>query len=999
MRIMVTRRLAVFLTLPLLSHGFSVAVDNSAQGLANAIFQGPGLTVTDYDRAVASGSSGRFINGPFGIGQGGILTTGQLSGALPGGDGSIDNGFRNGEFDYLCGASNSRDASVIYAQISLDPGYNGVRLEFIFATNEPVSGGQSDSISILTDDSQPFRQVAVFDGGQRINSQSSMANDPRAIFKPANLMNYERATPPLTCTIPAFGRSVIVIFLAVCDVNNGASDSAFLIKGTACVDCEQIIYEPEINYVKQTSTLDPGEQPYTETIKASGTNSGTFIYYVAGEEPTTTTAEETTTAEATTTTEEPMETTTTEGVTETTTTEDLTAITTTELSTDTITTDQQTDTTTGISTEGTTTTAEVTDTTATSELESTTGGTTTSLIVEPESTTTDTVDNSSTDTLETATSTKAIDGTSQSGTATAIDTSSASTAIESVVEEPVLVTDTTTSTTVISETDDPDQSTTTDTFTFPILPDTTTSLAVTASSATDSIPFTSTFTFDEDVVTTTSDSFPITPSLSVSDTVPNIPDSSTFDDPAPVPTSDSVSDVPSNPTDTITPEPPVNDLSNRPIIQGYRYIGCVGSSEGYPSFNFISSGANMTTSSCISLAKGRAYVGIYDRSCYAASTLDSVEEVAGGRCSIPCPGDKTLACGGLTTSRRWAGLRRTLNPRDAPANVLLTLYSLGGEAPPPAGGSTDVDNGTPITTRGPVAIPDTSLGPVPTVPSQPGFTRSNAIETEIVSSIDVILQPGKTQVETRIEATTVTTVTYTIVNPYNPSSLTITEYCATLSYQPCTRCAYQPIPTIDMTTYVVPCNACGINGESEVTITAPCTTQPSDHGGHGYDAGYGQPERVNKDSKQAKHTDSSVVDSHYDSKHPQGHSGGQPPKFDQPVHDDDSHVYLPPVDNKEPSNDHGSTHEQYPEAGGSAHVNEDKAPPQNLPPSYHGQESATYQTKIHQPPSQSTSGTHDTTEYNPHAPEDIVVVAGSGRHELSSIVSLLTILFGIAFLY
>ncbi|GKU21374.1 hypothetical protein FLAG1_08004 [Fusarium langsethiae] len=90
---------------------------------------------------------------------------------------------------------------------------------------------------------------------------------------------------------------------------SGYDDSTFLVKGYACTDCDLTPNGAEINYVKQTITLERGEESYTQTIAASGTTLGTFIYFVAPEETTTTLAMETNTADMATTTAVPEETT------------------------------------------------------------------------------------------------------------------------------------------------------------------------------------------------------------------------------------------------------------------------------------------------------------------------------------------------------------------------------------------------------------------------------------------------------------------------------------------------------------------------------------------------------------------------------------------------------------------------------------------------------------------------------------------------------------------
>jgi hypothetical protein len=67
----------------------------------------------------------------------------------------------------------------------------------------------------------------------------------------------------------------------------------------------------------------------------------------------------------------------------------------------------------------------------------------------------------------------------------------------------------------------------------------------------------------------------------------------------------------------------------------------------------------------------------------------------------------------------------------------------------------------------------------------------------------------------------ITTVTYTIVDPNDPSYLTVTEYCTTLRLPPCHRCQYQKPPTVEMTTVEVGCNRCGHNGENTIVLNVP----------------------------------------------------------------------------------------------------------------------------------------------------------------------------------
>uniref|UniRef100_A0A4E9DP09 Uncharacterized protein n=1 Tax=Gibberella zeae TaxID=5518 RepID=A0A4E9DP09_GIBZA len=320
MRSVEARRLAAFLALPFLCNGFAVTVDRDTTGksLAQTIFNGPGLSLVNWDLRAPADSVGAFTDGPFGIGNGGILTTGQTSGAMPGGDGNVDNG-GDGAIAF-CG-DGSTNAAIVYAGVIPGAGYNGIRIEFVFATNEP-DGGNPDNIAIFNFENDP-PQIATFNG-QEINSQSSIAKDPNAIFPPDSLTGYSRSTPPLVLTVPVVPELQADIYIAICDKGNSGDDSALLIKGYGCTDCASAPNGAEINYVKQTTTLERGEKPYTQTISVSGTESGTFIYFVAPETTTTTMAAETTSADTTTTTTMATETTAEETTTTTAITEDTT---------------------------------------------------------------------------------------------------------------------------------------------------------------------------------------------------------------------------------------------------------------------------------------------------------------------------------------------------------------------------------------------------------------------------------------------------------------------------------------------------------------------------------------------------------------------------------------------------------------------------------------------------------------------------------------------------
>ncbi|KAF5237842.1 hypothetical protein FANTH_10556 [Fusarium anthophilum] len=828
MRFTNPKSLAVFTALPLLARSFSISETTSGATVAAAIFDGPGLNVLNVI-SLGESSMGTFADGPFGLGSGGILTSGKATGAYISGDRNVDNGVAG--YDYVC-APNTQNVNALQVQVGLEPGYNGVRIEFVFATQEaPSTLANMDAISILDVTNGPPVQYALDTNANQINALSPFLLTPDAIAPPDSLTGYTRSSPPLVRTISAPPGSSVVLVISVCDVGDALNDSDFLLRAEACVDCDYGSDEVEINYIHTTSTLPPGEQPFTSTVPASGIESGTFIVFVEPTgvttttgDATTTTDETTTTGETTMTTDEPITAATDQS---TTTTDEVTMTTTTE---PTITTaDDPTTTTIGV-----TTTTEVFTTTAeTITTESTTTAidelTTTDLVSTTEQTTsvffesTTTTEKSTTilsSELETLTTDRVSSSTNEitssapaesqtSSDAWPILSTTSEAASTSVDQGPVLASDTTTSESIVPTTDALSESTT------PITSESSSVTAAVSSESTASTivstglpPPSSESTSFADTSTSTSEIVPETTFTPVEPVTSSSPETSTTSSSDAPPATPSTADGPSN-IDT---------------IRGYTYKGCLGSVDGYPSFNLIGSSANMTTSSCVALARGRAYVGIFDRSCYASDSLVSTSLVLNGRCDIPCPGDSNHFCGGLVVSsseRRWVGPRKALDKRAAPANILLTLYVLGDEPPSPGNTSTEAE--VPLTTQdGVTVIPTDAISSRQVVTATDIVTESLVLQP-VETAIDSVTQPGQTLVETMA-----TTVTYTIVDPNNPSTMTVTEYCATLSYEPCSHCDHPPIPTVEMTAYVMPCNACGYYGENEVTITAPCAavTEP-----------------------------------------------------------------------------------------------------------------------------------------------------------------------------
>ncbi|KAJ4009631.1 hypothetical protein NW752_009218 [Fusarium irregulare] len=281
-----------------------------------------------------------------------------------------------------------------------------------------------------------------------------------------------------------------------------------------------------------------------------------------------------------------------------------------------------------------------------------------------------------------------------------------------------------------------------------------------------------------------------------------------------------------SPTETVSP-------INLEVIGDFIFLGCLGSPDGYPSFDLVATSDDMTPSKCVSLAMGRLYVGIYDRSCYASDSLESTSLVGEGQCNTPCRNAPLLFCGGLVGTND-ALQRRSRFRRDAPSDVLLTLY-----------GASDVgDSSSSALVTGPLAATSTSeiiegisasaIEPISSdsIPGTITQPTASSLELAITSGQAVPFPPNRpvptsgwlgrnNMTQAANPVITVTTITYTIVDPQNPSTFKVEEYCSTIQYYPCHRCKHQDIPAVHMTTIQRQCNACGINGENSVYLTLP----------------------------------------------------------------------------------------------------------------------------------------------------------------------------------
>lgn len=246
------------------------------------------------------------------------------------------------------------------------------------------------------------------------------------------------------------------------------------------------------------------------------------------------------------------------------------------------------------------------------------------------------------------------------------------------------------------------------------------------------------------------------------------------------------------------------------------------------------------------------------RTCYCASKLDADTRALRNEssCNRPCPGDDDQFCGGMVSqrSKRSIPLRR-----DAPNNILLTVYADNSDAGQPdvppgmgpgvdgtaAGGSSSptggsgqgsspadgVDGSTGSESQAGDSTQETANGQADDSPAATNnrVVVDTATVTDVVAGTDadtVVFNtlPGGEVLETTqaVSDTVVTsTITFFTVLPTNPGSLVPQESIVTMSYSLCDYCDTPTLIQPAMATKVVSCDGCGTNGENTVTLTVP----------------------------------------------------------------------------------------------------------------------------------------------------------------------------------
>ncbi|GKU01231.1 neurofilament medium polypeptide [Fusarium langsethiae] len=149
---------------------------------------------------------------------------------------------------------------------------------------------------------------------------------------------------------------------------------------------------------------------------------------------------------------------------------------------------------------------------------------------------------------------------------------------------------------------------------------------------------------------------------------------------------------------------------------GFNFLGCFSSENGFPSFSQAYSNEENDADQCAEACLGSNFFGLYDNTCYCGSTLDLSTSPAVGtdECDIVCPGNDGENCGGLSGN--------ALMRRQVSVNVLLSIYAAVGVRP----GETDTVINTDFVTE--------TLPPVTTTATVT-FTEDGTTSTATVTQV------------------------------------------------------------------------------------------------------------------------------------------------------------------------------------------------------------------------------------------------------------------------
>ena len=231
------------------AHALNVTTSSDANALLGAMLGGgAAISVTSVSYSGAATASGTYTDGPLGIGDGALITSGAAQNALPPSDSGSTTQANGLPGHALCDALipgyASQDASLLTIQFDLAAGFDGIQFNSVFGSEEypEYVGTQfNDVYGVYLNGSQ----VAFDDNGNPITINGPFFSGGSVVLAPANGTEYDGTTGILTTRAPLVGGSSNnILQIVICDGGDQSLDSGAFLSGlNGCVgeDCSGTI--------------------------------------------------------------------------------------------------------------------------------------------------------------------------------------------------------------------------------------------------------------------------------------------------------------------------------------------------------------------------------------------------------------------------------------------------------------------------------------------------------------------------------------------------------------------------------------------------------------------------------------------------------------------------------------------------------------------------------------------------------------------------------------
>ncbi|MCO4774252.1 MAG: choice-of-anchor L domain-containing protein, partial [Deltaproteobacteria bacterium] len=228
---------------------FAITPTSNGGTLASALdASSSAVTITSASYIGANGAAGVYTQGPSGIEDGVIITSGSAVGALPPSNSGSTSTSNNQPGDSLCDPLTapfpSRDRARLDMTFDLEAGFDGISFQLLFGSEEfpeYVGSSYNDTVGVYLNG----QQVAFDANGNAISINGPFFSGSSVEVPPANGLEYDGSTGLLITQAQATGGSTgNTLTVVVCDAGDTALDSGALLANlNGCVgnDCSGTI--------------------------------------------------------------------------------------------------------------------------------------------------------------------------------------------------------------------------------------------------------------------------------------------------------------------------------------------------------------------------------------------------------------------------------------------------------------------------------------------------------------------------------------------------------------------------------------------------------------------------------------------------------------------------------------------------------------------------------------------------------------------------------------